>query len=49
VTFPTKTRKVNVDNLTYEECVFCHEKVFSQDAQEKIEQTIYGKKRTRAA
>lgn len=47
VTFPAKAGKVTVSNLSYEECSSCKEKVFSQDAQEKIERTVYGEKRRR--
>jgi len=47
VTFPTKPGKVTVSDLTYQECTSCKEKVFSQDAQEKIERTVYGEKRKR--
>jgi len=49
VIFPAKAKKVAVDNLRYQECVACHEKVFSQEAQEKIEKTVYGQKREHVA
>lgn len=48
VAFPTKSGKVTVSDLTYQECSSCKEKVFSQDAQEKIERAVYGDKRKRA-
>jgi YgiT-type zinc finger domain-containing protein len=49
IAFPTKTGKVTVTDLDYQECGSCHEKVFSQDAQEKIELTVYGKKQKKVS
>ena len=42
VSFPVDKRKVKVTNIQYLECIKCGEKIFDNEAQKKIEATVYG-------
>ena len=49
VSFPVGKKTIVVESLTHQKCESCGERVFSMEAQKKIEATAYGKKSSRAA